>query len=83
MFGIEAAAAVCGMMANMEERKTEDVAIASAPPSDRDAIRERFARRRHEARMESIERDKVRALQEQSSGLLPFIFGVVIGGSGK
>lgn len=80
MFGIEAAAAVCGMMANMEERKAEEAEIEKAPPSDREAIRERFARRRHEARMESIERDKVRALQERSSGLLPFIFGMIVGG---
>jgi hypothetical protein len=83
MFGIEAAAAVCGMMANMEEQKAEDAAIASALPSDREAIRERFARRRHEARMESIERDKVSAMEAQSSGILPFIFGMIIGGSGK
>lgn len=80
MFGIEAAAAVCGMMANMEEQKAEEAAIANAPASDRETIRERFARRRHEARMESIERDKVRALQQQSSGLLPFIFGMIVGG---
>lgn len=84
MFGTIAAAAISGVYASVLENEHRQKVIAAAPPEEREAIRERFARRDHEARMEAIEQEKVRAIDRQSSsGFLPFIFGMVVGGSGK
>lgn len=81
--GLIACAAASAVMSAAAEAERINAEIEKLPESERMARREFYARRAHERRMESIARAQADAARDRSTGFLPFIFGMIIGGGGK